>query len=122
MNSRPGLDVLICPSSAISLPEQLQLRQVTVRILCSHMGPQCQLYCEVLSVASNSSVKAGSWLFPQRLLEVPRCHVLTLTSGLPRPFPSWGLLLSAFPCSALITPSLARVTCVCFTFTEVWGL
>ena len=52
MNSRPGLDVLICPSSAISLPEQLQLRQVTVRILCSHMGPQCQLYCEVLSVAS----------------------------------------------------------------------
>lgn len=39
MNSRPGLHVLICPSSPISLPEWLQLSQVAVRTLYSHMGP-----------------------------------------------------------------------------------
>ena len=39
MNSRPGLHVLICPSSPISLPEWLQLSQVAVRTLYRHMGP-----------------------------------------------------------------------------------
>lgn len=50
MNSRPGLHVLICPSSPISLPERLQLSQVAVRTLYSHMGPP-RVSCTVRSSA-----------------------------------------------------------------------
>lgn len=72
MNSRPGLHVLVCPSSPISLPERLQLGQVAVRIFHSHMVPQCQLHCEVTStLPPTAPLRREAGCFPRDFRRSP---------------------------------------------------